>query len=90
MLSINEMLVIANQMHASDLHLSGGVPPKVRVFGDLVDIEGCSILTPADTAELGYSIIPPQLVQRFEVIPPRISQLLYHLLIHPYLEQLDA
>ncbi len=66
MLSINEMLVIANQMHASDLHLSVGVPPKVRVFGDLVDIEGCSILTPADTAELGYSIIPPQLVQRFE------------------------
>ena len=66
MLSINEMLVIANQMHASDLHLSVGVPPKVRVFGDLVDIEGCAVLTPADTAELGYSIIPPQLVQRFE------------------------
>ncbi|MCQ2495756.1 MAG: type IV pilus twitching motility protein PilT [Lachnospiraceae bacterium] len=66
MLSINEMLIIANQMHASDLHLSVGVPPKVRVYGDLVNIEGCEDLTPADTRELGYSIIPPQLVHKFE------------------------
>jgi len=66
MLSINEMLIIANQMHASDLHLSVGVPPKVRVYGDLVNIEGCDDLTPADTRELGYSIIPPQLVHKFE------------------------
>lgn len=66
MLTINEMLIIANQMHASDLHLSVGVPPKVRVYGDLVNIEGCDDLTPADTRELGYSIIPPQLVHKFE------------------------
>lgn len=66
MLTINEMLIIANQMNGSDLHLTVGVPPKVRVFGDLVNIEGCDDLTPADTRELGYSIIPSQLVPRFE------------------------
>lgn len=66
MISINEMLIIANQMHASDLHLTVGVPPKVRVFGDLVDIEGCDDLTPQDMRTLAYSIIPEMLKPKFE------------------------
>jgi twitching motility protein PilT len=63
--TINDLLALATSMNASDLHLTVGVPPKVRVFGDLKSLD-LPVLLPADVKELAYSLIPPALVAKFE------------------------
>ena len=65
MISINELLEDATTEQASDLHLTVGVPPKVRVFGKLKSLNYPRLL-PDDVHELAYSIIPESLVIRFE------------------------
>lgn len=49
----------------SDLHLSEGQPPKIRVHGDIVPIED-GILTHEDMVELMEPICPPKLWKIFE------------------------
>ena len=49
----------------SDLHLSEGQPPKIRVHGDIVPIEE-GILTHEDMVELMEPICPPKLWKIFE------------------------
>ena len=51
MYSVNDLLRMAAEMKASDLHLTVGVPPKVRVFGELRDIDA------ADAAEALYALM---------------------------------
>ncbi len=65
MQTINELLEIAAAMKASDLHLTVGAPPKARVFGELITVEGPR-LSQEDLHELVYSILPQKLVPRFE------------------------
>ena len=38
MVTIDEILAAAKQMRASDVHITVGVPPKVRVHGGLIDM----------------------------------------------------
>ncbi|MBR5876354.1 MAG: type IV pilus twitching motility protein PilT [Akkermansia sp.] len=49
----------------SDLHLSEGQPPKIRVHGDIVPIEE-GILTHEDMVELMQPICPPKLWKFYE------------------------
>lgn len=49
----------------SDLHLSEGLPPKMRVHGDIAPIEDI-ILTHEDMVELMEPICPPKLWKIFE------------------------
>src|SRR5262245_43654324 len=42
---------------ASDLHISAGAPPIVRVRGRLIHLEDYPVLTPTDTREVVYSIL---------------------------------
>src|SRR5438874_9106112 len=51
---------------ASDLHLTAGAPPMVRVRGRLVPVEGYPTLTPTDTREIVYSILSGSQRQKFE------------------------
>ena len=51
---------------ASDLHLTAGAPPMVRVRGRLVPVEGYPLLTPTDTRELVYSILSNAQRQKLE------------------------
>ena len=51
---------------ASDLHLTAGSPPMVRVRGRLVALEDYPKLTPADTREIVYSILTGDQRQRLE------------------------
>src|SRR5437588_7693793 len=51
---------------ASDLHLTAGAPPMVRVRGRLVAVEGYPTLTPTDTREIVYSILSASQRQKFE------------------------
>ena len=47
MVTIQEILTVAKQMKASDVHITVGIPPKVRVHGALTNMN-YPVLTKAD------------------------------------------
>lgn len=63
-MKIDELLTIARQHGASDLHVSVGIPPKVRINGELRSLTK-EVLMPQDTKELVEQMIPGRLVERF-------------------------
>ena len=62
--NINELLQIARSREASDLHITVGVPPKIRVDGVLESI-GEEKIMPADAERLVGEIIPDRLKEQF-------------------------
>ena len=54
------------EKEASDLHISSGERPKLRVDGDIVDSSVAEILTPKDTLQLAYSVLTENQKKRFE------------------------
>jgi len=52
--------------HASDVHLTPGYPPALRLRGKIAPIEGYEPLTPQDTREIVYSILNDAQRKRFE------------------------
>ncbi len=65
MVSLRELLEIMIQRGASDLHLTVGVPPVVRVDGKLVKMD-MDILTPEVTKKLAYSMMNEKQRLKFE------------------------
>jgi twitching motility protein PilT len=65
--SIDELLAGMPEWDASDLHLSAGSPPAVRVRGDLRPIEDLPPLTEEDTQQLLYRILSTEQQKRLEV-----------------------
>ncbi len=65
MVSMEELLNLMVQRGGSDLHLSVGSPPKIRIDGRLVDTEH-DALTPEVTKKLVYSVLSPDQVAKFE------------------------
>jgi twitching motility protein PilT len=53
------------EQHASDLHISAGSPPQLRVDGKLMQLR-TPPLTPADTKQLCYSVLSEPQRARFE------------------------
>ncbi|HEX8211768.1 MAG TPA: PilT/PilU family type 4a pilus ATPase [Longimicrobium sp.] len=51
---------------ASDLHITAGERPKLRVDGNITDSSTDFILTPKDTLQLTYSILTENQKKRFE------------------------
>jgi twitching motility protein PilT len=51
---------------ASDLHLSAGLRPKVRVDGEIVNTSFDDVLAPKDTLTLAYSVLTESQKKRFE------------------------
>jgi len=51
---------------ASDLHITAGDRPKLRVDGDITNSKVPAVLTPKDTLQLCYSILTEQQKKRFE------------------------
>lgn len=56
MVTVKELLLIAKDMNASDLHITVGIPPKCRVNGELKNMEFDRIL-PADTTGMLEEIV---------------------------------
>jgi twitching motility protein PilT len=54
------------QRDASDLHITAGDKPKLRVDGDITDANVEVVLTPKDTLQLAYSILTENQKKRFE------------------------
>jgi twitching motility protein PilT len=65
-LDFAEVLLEVVERRASDLHLTAGSPPMVRVRGRLTPIEGYPALTPTDTREIVYSILSNSQRQKLE------------------------
>lgn len=63
--SLDELLTIAVQEQASDLHLVADQPPIIRVDGDLREIPDRAALTAADTEQLVFSILNEQQKAQF-------------------------
>jgi twitching motility protein PilT len=51
---------------ASDLHITAGERPKLRVDGDIISSRIEAVLNPKDTLQLAYSILTEQQKKRFE------------------------
>src|SRR6476660_10427631 len=54
------------QVRASDVHLTSGFPPAVRVRGRIVPMDDYPPLSPQDTRDIVYSILNDSQRKRFE------------------------
>ena len=52
---------------ASDLHITAGDRPKLRIDGDITDANVDVVLNPKDTLQLAYSILTENQKKRFEM-----------------------
>jgi len=55
------------EREASDLHITAGERPKIRVDGDIVHSRIEYVMTPKDTLQLAYSVLTEQQKKRFEM-----------------------
>ena len=65
-ISLSELLRKLSELRGSDLHITTGSPPQVRVDGHLRPLEGYRILTSSDTKQLAYSVLTDAQKHRFE------------------------
>ena len=63
--SLHQLLKAMLDKKASDLHITTGSPPQLRIDGDLVPLR-TDALTPVDTKQLCYSILTDAQKLRFE------------------------
>lgn len=64
-MSIDDLLKIAIEKKASDLHLVANMPPILRIDGELNEIKGQPVLTAEDTKKLVFSIINERQQEKF-------------------------
>lgn len=65
-MDIDDLLTEAHKRGASDLHITVGIPPSIRVDGRLMHMEGYSKLLPPDTKKLVDSLLNPKQQESFE------------------------
>ena len=63
---IPELLATLLEVGGSDLHLTAGIPPVVRVNGELERLDKYPLLTPRALQAMIYAILPQKLRERFE------------------------
>lgn len=63
--TIEEIMRVACDAKASDVHITVGIPPKMRVNGNLITMEYPRML-PADTLAIAYSMMNDVQRERFE------------------------
>jgi twitching motility protein PilT len=65
-LNLRALLQEMIEREASDLHLSAGERPKLRIDGEITDSSVEDVLAPKDTLQLAYSVLTEQQKKRFE------------------------
>src|SRR5881394_1846578 len=65
-ISLSELLRKLSELGGSDLHITTGSAPQVRVDGHLRPLENYRQLTAADTKQLDYSVLTDAQKHRFE------------------------
>ena len=66
-ISLRTLLDEMIERDASDLHISAGDRPKLRVDGEIVNATIEHVLTPRDTLQLAYSVLTENQKKRFEM-----------------------
>src|SRR5881275_1286770 len=64
--SLSELLHKLSELGGSDLHVTTGTPPLIRVHGEIRPLEGYRPLNSADTKQLAYSVLTDAQKHRFE------------------------
>jgi twitching motility protein PilT len=64
--NINKILELAIEKKASDLHLTAGSPPIIRVFGEL-EVLNLAALDASDISLMIYSLMGKQQIKEFEL-----------------------
>jgi len=62
---LKKLLEITVEREASDLHISVGHPPVLRITRQLVDLEREKIITPKDSQGLAFSLMTPLQKEKF-------------------------
>ncbi|MGH9072845.1 MAG: type IV pilus twitching motility protein PilT [Acidimicrobiales bacterium] len=65
-LHVDDLLAQVVQSTGSDLHLTAGLPPSIRVDGHIQPLDGFPALAPADTRRLVYAVLTQKQRERFE------------------------
>jgi twitching motility protein PilT len=65
--SIDELLERMVEANASDLHVTTGTPPAIRVRGEMERLDGYSALMPEETQQLLYRILSSEQQKHFEL-----------------------
>jgi twitching motility protein PilT len=65
--SIDELLEHMVTLNASDLHVTAGTPPVVRVRGEVERLDGFEAFTPEDTQQLLYRILSSEQQKHLEL-----------------------
>src|SRR5213596_4108699 len=65
--SIDELPENMVEANASDLHVTTGTPPVIRVRGEIARLDGYEPLTPEETQELLYRILSSEQQKQFEL-----------------------
>ena len=63
--TIEEIMRVACNAGASDVHITVGIPPKMRVNGNLIAMDYPRMM-PADTLAVTYSIMNDAQKERYE------------------------
>lgn len=63
---IEDILKTAKEQGASDVHITVGIPPKMRVNGKLIALEGYDKMLPPDTKEIADNIMNVKQKELFE------------------------
>ncbi len=64
--SLSDFLNAVIERGASDLHMTSGLPPMLRIHGELRPIEGYRMLLPKDLQEIIYSMLTQKQREIFE------------------------
>jgi twitching motility protein PilT len=64
--NLHQLLKAMIQKGASDLHITTGTPPQLRIDGELVPMSVLPPLSPVDTKQICYSILTDQQKHKFE------------------------
>ncbi|MEJ5375682.1 MAG: type IV pilus twitching motility protein PilT [bacterium] len=65
MVSLHQLLKVTIEKGASDLHITAGIPPQLRINGSLVPLD-LPPLKPAETKQLVYSVLTDAQKHKFE------------------------
>lgn len=65
MFTMEDLLRVTTERRASDLHLNAGLPPQLRIDGELIFLES-EPLTPKAVQDLAYSILTKEQLETFE------------------------
>jgi len=66
MANLHDLLKYMIEKGASDLHITTGLPPSIRVDGKMKPIPGLEALTATQTKDLCYSILTDAQKHKFE------------------------